>query len=94
MITPSQLRALAALGVSALLSSTPAEPIMGPGVSQQLAAERSSNISGVRYGMQLAVGPTDLARGTIRVRFTHAGDFGPIPYPIEDDDALDELEKP
>ena len=31
---------------------------------------------------------------TIRVRFTHAGDFGPIPYPIEDDDALDELEQP
>ncbi len=31
---------------------------------------------------------------TIRVKFTHAGDFGPIPYPVEDDDALDELEQP
>jgi predicted DNA-binding antitoxin AbrB/MazE fold protein len=31
---------------------------------------------------------------TIRVKFTRAGDFGPIPYPIEDDDALDELEPP
>ena len=31
---------------------------------------------------------------TIRVKFTRAGDFGPIPYPIEDDDALDELEQP
>ena len=43
---------------------------MGPGVSRQLADERSSNISGIRYGLNLAVGPTDLARGTIRVRFS------------------------
>src|SRR6185503_10164789 len=70
MITPSQLRLFAALGAVAILSSVPADPIMGPGVSQQLAADRSSNISGIRYGLQLAVGPTDLARGSIRVRFT------------------------
>src|SRR5215208_6819814 len=69
MPTLSQLRVIAALGASALLSSPPADPIMGPGVSQQLAAERSSNISGVRYKLQLAVGPTDLARGSIRVQF-------------------------
>ncbi len=29
---------------------------------------------------------------TIHVNFKHAGDYGPVPYPIEDDDALDEPE--
>jgi len=33
---------------------------------------------------------------TIRVKFRHAGDYGPLPYPIEenDADALDEQEQP
>ena len=53
-----------------LVSSAPADPIMGPGVSRQLATERSSNISAVRYGLQLAVGPTDVARGSVRARFS------------------------
>ncbi len=69
MATLSHLRVFAALAASTLFWTPPADPIMGPGVSQQLAADRSSNISGIRYGLQLAVGPTDLARGTIRVRF-------------------------
>src|SRR6187431_3363437 len=70
MLTPSHLRLLVALGASAPLWSAPADPIMGPGVSRQLAADRSSNISGVRYGLRLTVGPTDLARGSIRVQFS------------------------
>src|SRR6185436_18843786 len=70
MLTPSHLRLLVALGASVPLWSAPADPIMGPGVSQRLAAERSSNISGVRYGLRLTVGRTDLARGSIRVQFS------------------------
>ncbi len=33
---------------------------------------------------------------TIRVKFKHAGDHGPLPYPIEEDDAdaLAEIEQP
>ena len=32
---------------------------------------------------------------TIRVKFRHGSDFGPLPYPIDEDDAdtLDELEQ-
>jgi aminopeptidase N len=68
MFSLSRLRVLAAFASIALLSSAPADPIMGPGVSRQLAADRSTNISGIRYHLQLSVGATDVARGSIRVQ--------------------------
>jgi aminopeptidase N len=76
MISLSHLRVFAALVSTAMVSSAPADPIMGPGVSRQLAADRSANISGIRYNVQLSVDATDLARGAIRVQFVtkHASD--------------------
>ncbi|MDB4875858.1 MAG: hypothetical protein JWM41_2304 [Gemmatimonadetes bacterium] len=47
----------------------PADPLTGPGVSRELAAQRSSLLSGIRYEMTLSVDQPDTARGHIAVHF-------------------------
>jgi aminopeptidase N len=72
MLSLAHLRVVAALASTAALSSahrSAPDPILGPGVSRALAAERSANISAVRYGMRLSVGAADVGRGSISVRF-------------------------
>jgi aminopeptidase N len=62
-------RAVAAVAVVAL--ATPAaDPLLGPGVSRELATRRSALVSGVRYDLGLSVRAADTARGSIVVRFT------------------------
>ena len=46
------------------------DPVMGPGVSRELATERAANISAVRYNMRLSVASADVGRGSIAIRFT------------------------
>ncbi|HEY9226529.1 MAG TPA: M1 family aminopeptidase, partial [Gemmatimonadaceae bacterium] len=62
------------LGVAALTSafatsSAPNDPLLGPGVSRELATLRSGLISKVRYDLRLSLQARDTARGSIVVRF-------------------------
>lgn len=58
------------LAAIALGAGAPADPLMGPGVSKELATIRSRELAGVRYQMKLSVVARDTARGSIAVRFT------------------------
>jgi aminopeptidase N len=62
-------RAAAAL-TFATFAGAPADPLMGPGVSRELATRRSALVSDVRYDLRLSVQRDDTARGSITVRFT------------------------
>jgi aminopeptidase N len=66
-----RLSALAAIslfvGAAAL---PPNDPILGPGVSRELATRRAELISGVRYDLRLSVVSRDTARGSVAVRFS------------------------
>jgi aminopeptidase N len=61
--------ASALAGVLMVSSAPPVDPLVGPGVSQQLAAERSRLVSGVRYDLKLSLQAPDTARGSIAVQF-------------------------
>src|SRR5262245_33988215 len=67
---------LSALSAFTLSMFEPGDPLLGPGVSKELAAQRAAQISGVRYDLQLSVVARDTARGSIVVRFktNKAGD--------------------
>ena len=47
----------------------PADPLMGPGISRELAVKRAAEVSAIRYDMTLSVAAPDTARGTIAVHF-------------------------
>jgi aminopeptidase N len=49
--------------------SAPPDPLMGPGISRQLAVQRASQLRGVRYDLSLSVTERDTARGSIAIRF-------------------------
>ena len=63
--------ALRFLPIAALMvgAGAPADPLMGPGVSKELATVRARDLSDVRYQMRLSVVDRDTARGSITVRF-------------------------
>src|SRR5690348_6400421 len=66
------LRLLAtSVAASALAASTtaPSDPLIGPGVSKELAAQRAALLSDVRYDLKLTLTARDSAQGTIVVRF-------------------------
>jgi len=46
------------------------DPMMGPGISRELATDRAANLSGIRYAMKLSVASADMGRGSISIRFT------------------------
>jgi len=48
------------------------DPLMGPGVSRELAADRSRLVSNVRYDLRLSVVAPDTGRGSITIRFVAA----------------------
>lgn len=58
-----------AIAVAFTAAATPPDPLLGPGVSRELASRRSALISNVRYDLRLSVAAGDTARGTISVRF-------------------------
>ncbi len=51
------------------LASTPPDNLMGPGISRELAAERSRLVSGIHYDLHLSLDAPDVARGSIGIRF-------------------------
>lgn len=69
----SLLAISATLGAGTLLTpaaaSTAPDPLMGPGISKELATARARDLSAVRYGLALSVAERDTARGTVAVRF-------------------------
>lgn len=71
MPSPFRLLALAStIGATAAApSGPPADPLMGPGVSKQLATARSTELGSVRYQLTLSLVGRDTARGTIAIRF-------------------------
>src|SRR4051812_8871866 len=70
MISLSRVHWVGALAAALSMSVSKApDPFMGPGISRELAADRSANIGNIRYAMRLAVASTDVARGSITVRF-------------------------
>src|SRR5262245_42344819 len=72
MVPFVRLSAFVAVAI-ALSSLPPTEPILGPGVSRELAARRAELISGVRYDLRLSVAARDTARGSVTVRFSAKG---------------------
>ena len=67
---------LVATGAFASGGPTPPDPLMGPGISRQLATRRAAQIGGVRYDLSLSVTERDTARGSVTIRFNarRAGD--------------------
>jgi hypothetical protein len=59
----------AAVIAFAVVATPPADPLLGPGVSRELAARRSGLISAVRYDLRLSLQARDTAHGSIVVRF-------------------------
>jgi aminopeptidase N len=71
MLLPIRLSALAIpLATLSMLGAGAPDPIMGPGISRELATERAANISQVRYALRLSVASLDQGRGSISIRFT------------------------
>jgi aminopeptidase N len=69
ILRPPYAAALLGL-VVAFERAAPPDPLMGPGVSRELATQRAANLSGVRYRMDLSVASRDTARGTSAISFT------------------------
>ncbi|HEY7393935.1 MAG TPA: hypothetical protein VH559_03790, partial [Gemmatimonadaceae bacterium] len=70
MVPFARLSAFVAVVGGLTLSALPArEPILGPGVSRELARQRAALITGVRYDLRLSVVARDTARGSVTVRF-------------------------
>ena len=62
--------AVGTLGAAALgfLAGPENDPLLGPGVSRELAAQRSALISNVRYDLRLGLEARDSARGSVVIR--------------------------
>jgi aminopeptidase N len=69
MTSSPRLGLIALAGALAFSGSPPADPLMAPGVSRELAAVRSKQLSAIRYAMTLSVVARDTARGSIAIRF-------------------------
>ena len=78
MLTANRLTlaGLVATGVIASGGASPADPLMGPGISRQLATQRASQLRAIRYDLSLGVTGRDTARGAVTIRFVarRAGD--------------------
>ena len=58
----------AALALGAAPATAP-DPMMGPGVSKELAAARARDLGSIRYQLSLSVVARDTARGAVTIRF-------------------------
>jgi len=66
------LRVLATSALGGIFAATnvlPNDPLLGPGVSKELAAQRASLLSDVRYDLRLTLTARDSAPGSVVVRF-------------------------
>jgi aminopeptidase N len=61
---------VAAAPAAAAQSRPPADSLMGPGISHELARHRARQISNVRYALDLSLLDPDTARGNVTIRFT------------------------
>jgi aminopeptidase N len=61
--------AVALTAALAFSEPPPADPLMAPGISRELADARSKQISAVRYSVKLSLAARDTARGSITIRF-------------------------
>jgi aminopeptidase N len=52
-----------------MVSGRAPDPIMGPGISRELATERAANLSQIRYAMRLSVASANIGRGSMTIRF-------------------------
>src|SRR5690242_6732744 len=68
----SMIPVLPLLAMAAAAPVHAPDPLMGPGVSRELAANRSHLVSNVRYELRLSVVAPDTARGSITIRFVTA----------------------
>src|SRR5438477_7540370 len=64
-----RLAVVALAGALGLAAAPPADPLMAPGISRELADVRSKTLSAVRYAMKLSLAARDTARGSITIRF-------------------------
>jgi len=80
MISSPRLAVIALAGAMIFSGGPPADPLMAPGISRELAAIRSKQISAIRYAMSLSVVARDSARGSITIRFrvNGVGDSGVV----------------
>jgi aminopeptidase N len=69
MTSLQRIGLIALSGALAITNNPPADPLMGPGVSRELATVRSKQIGDVRYALTLSVVARDTARGSIAIRF-------------------------
>jgi aminopeptidase N len=76
MRSPLVALILLALPVGVRAQSPPAEtaPLMGPGVSRELASYRAARVGSVRYHLAMNVGRGDTAQGTVTVSFARRGE--------------------
>lgn len=61
--------ALVALTGAVAFTERPPDRLMAPGISRELAAARSKQLSAIRYVMKLSVAARDTASGSITIRF-------------------------
>jgi aminopeptidase N len=66
----TSLVSLLLMGMVSSFSRPAPDPLVGPGVSRELAAQRSELLGGIRYQLTLALDAPDTARGEIIARFT------------------------
>jgi aminopeptidase N len=71
------LATIALSGALAFAGSPPADPLMAPGVSRELATVRSKQLGAIRYALTLSVVGRDTARGSVAIRF-HAQSRGDV----------------
>jgi aminopeptidase N len=64
-----RLFAISVVGVLAATNVSPNDPLLGPGVSKELAAKRAALLSDVRYDLRLTLTARDSAQGSVVVRF-------------------------
>jgi aminopeptidase N len=64
-----RLAVVSLAGALGLAATPPADPLMAPGISRELADVRSKTLSAVRYTMKLSVTARDTARGSVTIHF-------------------------
>jgi aminopeptidase N len=70
MLSNVRFPALVAVVCTLAIASGPAnDPLLGPGVSRQLAVQRAALLTNVRYDLRLSLEARDTARGAVVVRF-------------------------
>jgi aminopeptidase N len=70
MLSSRRLALIPLAGALASSAGAPADPLMAPGVSRELATVRSKQLSAIRYALTLSLVAHDTAHGSITMHFT------------------------